>query len=144
MTGRLLFLAPAIAAFSLLLLSLVGCQRDQPKTRPVSGAVELATGDVALLKGSNVELVQESDSTVRASGVIGDGGRFQIKTFHNGSFLGGALEGNYKARIILADESDEGIPKRPPNLVPRRYLDFETSGLKLSVPSGDYNLKLSK
>jgi hypothetical protein len=128
----------------LILLFLAGCTSAASKTHPVNGKVELKDGDIALLKGSHVVLTPaaEPDNYVRPDGILDANGAFSLQTLIEGDLLSGAPEGNYKVRIELADENDEGIPKRPPNLVHRRYLDFETSGLKLSVPSGDYNLTI--
>jgi len=128
----------------LALLIVTGCSGAKIKTHPVAGKVELTDGDVAILKGSHIEFAQDADSTVRSSGVIGQDGSFRLKTFHKGEFLTGAPEGNYKARIILGDESDEGVPKRKGNPIHTRYLDFSTSGLSFTVPSGDVKVSLSK
>jgi hypothetical protein len=128
----------------LALLILAGCSGAKIKTHPVDGKVELKDGDVALLKGSHIELMQDADSTIRSSGVIGQDGSFHLKTFHDGQFRTGAPAGTYKARIILADESDEGVPKRKGNPIHPRYLDFSTSGLSFTVPSGNVTVSLSK
>jgi hypothetical protein len=126
-----------------LLLALNGCSNQKIKTHPVVGKIVQSGGDVAILKGSTVELMQDGDSTIRSSGVIAQDGSYQLKTFREGEFLTGAPEGTYKARIILADESDEGVPKRKGNPIHPRYLDFEKSGLQVTVPSEDYTISLS-
>ena len=56
----------------------------------------------------------------------------------------GAPAGKYKARIILGDESDEGVPKRKGDPFHKRFLDFEKSKLSFTVPSGDYTVTVSK
>jgi hypothetical protein len=38
----------------------------------------------------------------------------------------------------------EGVPKRKGNPFHPRYLDFEKSGLSITVPSSDYAVVLSK
>jgi hypothetical protein len=53
-------------------------------------------------------------------------------------------ERKYKARIVLADQSDEGVPKRKGNPIHPRFLNFATSGLTFTVPSGDLTVSLSK
>jgi hypothetical protein len=131
-----------VAALSLVLLS--GCSSQSIKTHPVSGKVEIKDGDAALLVGSGVELKHESDETLRPMGNIDASGNFIVKTIHQGEILEGAPEGKYKARIILADESDEGVPKRKGNPFHPRYLDFEKSGLSFTVPSGEYNVSLAQ
>jgi hypothetical protein len=129
---------------ALWLASQAGCGGAKVKTHPVQGKVELKGGDVAILQGSHVELLaQEGEAEKRASGVIAADGTFSLKTLHEGEVVAGAPEGQYKARIILGDESDENVPKRKGNPVHRRFLDFETSGLSVTVPAGDYTISLS-
>ena len=131
-----------LAAFSLFLL--IGCSSQSIKTYPVIGKVELKDGDVALLNGSGVELKHEGDEFLRPSGNINSSGSFTVKTLYQGEILPGAPEGKYKARIILGDESDEGVPKRPPKLLHPRFLDFDKSGLTFTVPASDYKVPLSR
>jgi hypothetical protein len=123
---------------------LCGCSAKGLKTHPVQGKVELKDGDIAILTGSYVELMQEADPLVRASGRITAQGSYAIQTLHEGKVLSGAPDGKYKVRIVLGDESDEGVPKRKGNPFHPRYLDFDKSGLSFTVPSGDYSVVLSK
>ena len=132
----------AFVAFAIVLLA--GCPAASIKTHPIVGKVELKDGDVELLKGSHVELRQETDPLILPSGRITAGGTFTVQTLYQGEILSGAPEGKYKARIILGDESDEGVPKRPPNLLHPRFLDFDKSGLTFTVPSSDYSVSLSR
>ena len=76
-----------------LALGCAGCSASKIKTHPVAGKVELSGGDVALLKGSSIELMQDADPTIRASGPLDNAGRFQVKTFHSGEFVSGAPAG---------------------------------------------------
>jgi hypothetical protein len=123
---------------------LAGCSGPSVKTHPVTGKVEIKDGDVAILTGSGVEFMHENDELLRPSGNIDASGNFIVKTLHQGEILPGAPEGKYKARIILADPNDEGVPKRKGNPIHPRYLEFATSGLSLMVPGGDYTVTLSK
>lgn len=138
-----LALGNAVASVLSLFL-LVGCSSQSIKTYPVNGKVEIKDGDAALLVGSGVELKHDSDESLRPIGNIDASGSFAVKTLHQGEILQGAPEGKYKARIILGDQSDEGVPKRPPNLIHPRFLDFEKSGLTFAVPSSDYRVSLSR
>jgi len=138
-----------VAAGLLLLLFSVpalnsGCSRPSVKTYPVTGKVQITDGDTSLLAGSHVELMHETDQALRPTGKITPSGDFKIETLYQGRILPGAPEGTYKARIILGDESDEGVPKRKGDPIHRRYFDFQTSGLTAKVPSGDYNISLSR
>ena len=130
-------------AWAMVLLWLAGCSSQSIKTHPVAGRVELAGGDVAILTGSSIEIKSDADETLRPIGNIDSAGNFTIKTRYQGEIVPGVPEGKYKARIILGDESDEGVPKRKGNPIHRRFLEFDTSGLSLTVPSGDYAVKLS-
>ena len=121
-----------------------GCSRATIKTYPVAGRMQITDGDISLLTGSHVELLNETDVNIRASGKIASGGDFRMETLYQGRIVQGAPEGTYKARIVLADEGDEGVPKRKGEVIHRRYFDFQTSGLSLKVPGGDYNLSLSR
>ena len=114
------------------------------KTYPVVGKVEIKDGDVAILTGSGVELKSESDENLRPIGNIDSTGRFTVKTLYKGELLEGAPEGKYKARIILGDPSDEGVPKRKGDPINKRYLDFDASKLSVTVPGGDYTMTVAK
>jgi hypothetical protein len=131
-----------LSALSIFLL--VGCSGPSVKTHAVTGKVEIKDGDAAILTGSGVELMHESDEFLRPSGNIDSSGNFTVKTLLRGEILPGAPEGKYKARIILADPNDDGVPKRKGNPIHPRYLEFATSGLSFTVPGGDYTVTLSK
>ena len=126
------------------LLLLVGCSSQSIKTHPVSGKVEIKDGDVAILTGSSVEFKHESDESFRPYGNIDSSGKFAVKTLYKGETLTGAPEGNYKARIILADQLDDGVPKRKGDPIHRRYYEFDSAKLSVKVPSSDYNISVSK
>lgn len=129
----------------LALAPLAGCGGAKIKTHAVQGKVELKDSDVAILQGSHIELLaaQEGDAEQRASGVIAGDGSYSVNTLYEGQVVAGAPEGTYKARIILGDESDENVPKRKGNPVHRRFFDFETSGLTVTVPGSDYTISLT-
>src|SRR5437868_1622599 len=129
-TGDLASAWVALASCQCILLAaLLGCGSKSVKTRPVKGRVEIKDGDVSLLAGSHVELMAESDPLLRPNGKIDSSGAFAVETLYQGKIVAGAPEGTYKARIILADESDAGIPKRKGNPIHQRFLDFAASGL---------------
>jgi len=135
----------ALALTIVVAIWITGCGGGSPlKTYPVVGKVELKDGDVEILTGSAVELKSSTDENLRPSGNIDATGNFVVKTLYQGQILEGAPEGKYQARIILGDQSDEGVPKRKGDPFHKRYLDFNTSGLSLTVPSGDYTVTLAK
>jgi predicted small lipoprotein YifL len=135
----------ALAGVILSTFSLAGCGSKSPiKTHPVVGKVEIKDGDTAILAGSAVELQHEKDEDLRPTGNIDSTGKFVVKTLYKGKIIEGAPEGKYKARIILGDPSDEGVPKRKGDPIHKKYYDFTASKLTITVPGGDYNVTLSK
>jgi hypothetical protein len=134
----------AAVAAAVGLWVVAGCGPSGPKTYPVTGRVEIAGGNASHLAGNNVEAALDSDSTVRASGVIEADGRFTLETLHAGNILKGAQAGTYKARIVLGDEGDKESRRLARAAVHPRFLQFESSGLTFQVPAeGDVVLQVS-
>jgi len=131
--------------FAVALLGLAGCGGG-PKVHSVRGKVVLADGEVSQLAGKHIEFELENNPAVRADGLIDSEGRFELQTMHQGKLHKGALEGKYRARIVLSGDDDEEKPKRRRGrLVHERFLDFKTSGLTYQVPTeGDITITLSK
>lgn len=123
---------------------LAGCGTGRIRTYPVSGKVELAEGNLDLLADSTIEFMQVADPLVRSSGRIDVSGAFHMETLYQGEILSGVPEGEYKARIIVSDEDEDGNPKRGPSPVHKRFLDFESSGWSLVVPGGEASFQASK
>jgi hypothetical protein len=135
----------ALTWLGFLGLLVAGCSSGSAlKTHSVVGKVEIKDGDVAILTGSGVELQSETDENLRPTGNIDSTGKFVVKTLYQGQIVEGAPAGKYKARIILGDQSDEGVPKRKGDPFHKRYLEFTTSGLSLTVPGGDYTVTVAK
>jgi len=122
----------------------MGCSGGNVKPYPLRGKVAVTDGDVDQLTGSHVEFKHETDELLRPTGKIAAGGGFAAQTLHSGKIVPGAPEGKYKARIVLADEGDSGVPKRKGNPVHKRFLDFETSGLSYTVPTGEITVSVSR
>jgi hypothetical protein len=122
--------------FLLATIALVGCGPSGPRTHPVNGRVSVPNGDVAVLAGSTIEAALDSDLTVRAAGTIEPDGTFKLETLQSGAIRRGAVAGNYKVRVILADD-DPAARKKAAKAVHPKALKFETSGLTLQVPTPD-------
>jgi hypothetical protein len=133
-----------VVALALAFVVAAGCSGGGIKTYPVRGKVEVNDGDVELLTGSHVEFRHESQEMLRPTGKIAPGGNFVMQTMHEGKILPGAPAGKYKARIILGDESDEGVAKHKGNPVHKRFLNFETSGLAFTIPGDNVTVSVSK
>ena len=116
-----------------LALFLAGCGSGGPTTHAVSGRVDLPGGDASALVGSHVEISSESNPEVRASGEIGEGGRFVLQTLHDGKVLRGAREGRYRVRIVPNDD-DPRRRRAALKATGRRHLAFETTPTTITVP----------
>ncbi len=126
-------------------LGLSGCGGPAgPKTSPVKGQVQLAGGDIKDLAGHSLEAALETDSSVRAYGQIQEDGSFALETLRAGVLLSGAAEGAYRVRVVLSDDDAEARRRAAEALHPR-FLQFDSSGLSIRVPSNaPVTLTLSK
>lgn len=124
------------AALVMLSISLaaLGCGQSGPRTYPIQGKIQLINADAKILAGSHIEAALETDTLVRASGEIQEDGSFSLQTNHQGDVLHGAVEGKYQVRIILNDD-DAKARRYAASNIGRRFLDFKTSGISLTVPS---------
>lgn len=125
-----------LLAAAIVVVALPGCGGSGVKTHPVAGKIEVPSGDIKPLAGHTVEVVLDSNPAVRAAGQIQEDGSFELETLQGGSVLKGAVEGTYKARIVLADD-DFGQRVAAAKAIPPRYLQFEKSGLSLQVPAAE-------
>jgi hypothetical protein len=132
-----------VATVGLLTIGLLGCGPGGPQTHTVKGRLELARGDVSQLDGSILEAALQSDTTVRASGVIRPDGSFSLETLHAGKVFQGAQAGTYQVRILPCDD-DPASRKRALAVLPKQALQFETAHLTFQVPSeGEVVLKVN-
>ena len=124
------------AVVMLGLFAIAGCGGPAgPKTYPVKGQVQLAGGEVKVLAGHNVEAALETDSTVRAYGLIQDDGSFELETLRAGVLQSGAAEGKYRVRVALSDDDPEAR-NRATQAVNPRFLTFDSSGLSFPGTHG--------
>jgi hypothetical protein len=120
------------------LILLAGCEpAANPDMVPVKGTVTYKDKPVA---GANV-VFQSSEQG--SFGVTDEQGRFQLQTFAPGD---GAPPGEYKVLIskmqITVPEFDQGdpqyVPPPPPkHLIPAKYADANTSGLRVTLVKGE-------
>ena len=134
-----LFTLPILAAFSW------GCgsESERPATFSVQGKVSYKGQPVT--KGT---VTFESDSGQTATGEIQPDGTYQLSSFAKDD---GALPGHHKVMVIANDADPTLMPgsspgyKPPKDLVPKKYSQFNTSGLEATVakdkPSYDFDLK---
>src|SRR5262245_20155918 len=109
----------------------VGCASDFPKTYPLTGTV-VVKGTRKPLPGGTVELESVSEPSLKAVGEVGEDGSFDFVTYRSdGKEVKGVIAGEHRVRLEPPRES--GI------VIPARYKNFETSGLKITAPApGDH------
>lgn len=135
----------ASAVLFLLLALVAGCGPSLPTTYPVKGRIELTDGDVADLADANIEVIQETDKSARASGTIAADGSFELESLHSGVLVRGALAGDYLARIVLTDDGGREATKKRRAAIHPRFLSPSSSGLSFTVPApGPVVLKVSR
>lgn len=136
-TGRLAILVACVG------LGLSGCGPEGRKTYPVTVKLDLDGGDPSQLAGSTIEVAQGDNPNVRAAGEIRADGTAALETLDAGVMRKGAFEGEYRVRIVVADDDPE-TRRRAARAVAPRFRKFETSDLTLRVPAdGEVTLKLS-
>lgn len=123
-----------VSGFFLGLPWAAGCGEAGLVTYPIEGRVVIEAGGPESLEGQFVEVALVEDPSKRATGIIGSDGKFKLETLDKGQVWGGARPGKYQARLTLNDEGD-GSVKKP--RIPRKYLDFKSSGWSLQVPPVD-------
>ena len=126
---------------ALLTMSLLGCSPQGLQS--LEGKVELQGGESFAFAGDSVELRSATDASLHAFGEIKPDGTFKIDTLDNGNIVTGAKPGHYEARIVISDDDYEH-KKLASKSINKKFLNFETSGLKVTVPSSGLTLKISK
>ncbi len=134
MSHRLIRDIVTTAAALLAAIGAAGCGSGGKGTYRVQGQIQLAAGDNRLLAGHSLEAALESDPHVRTYGVIDADGHFVLESLLDGVIRQGALPGRYRARLALSDDDPE-LRRQALESIPKRFLQFETSGLTLEVPA---------
>ena len=112
-----------------------GCGSDRLPTAPVEGKV--------LYQGKPLEfgsVIFQPDVGLPARGTIASDGTFRLSTHGNGD---GAVIGRHRVRIACFESQDPAAPPLKPNeqprvgrsLIPRKYNNPGTSGLRVEVNS---------
>jgi hypothetical protein len=125
---------PVLLALAVLALA-AGCGGDStPRTYPVKGKIVFKdkSGKVHLLAGGKVRFLSTSDPQLKPVGEIEDDGSFSMGTMWQEKGLPGVPEGQYKVRIEVPTDDDEGKPLR--GLIHTKYENFDKSGLSVTVP----------
>lgn len=122
-----------------VLALLTGCN-DKPKTFPVTGTVKFADGTP--LAGGTVEFRNITDDIakqVNARGEIGADGQYQLTTFAAND---GAIVGEHQVCVFPPTHEVPGNfnSEPPPNPLQRKFMAYDTSGLKYSVKADGQNV----
>jgi len=110
-------------------LVLAGCGRSGPRPVPVSGQVRL---DGKPLADGFVRVLPDTGRA--AGGRIGENGRFTLTTHDEGD---GCLPGTHRVEVVARNtrggEGSTGSPHANEWLAPKKYADFTTSGLTVTI-----------
>lgn len=123
------------------LILFVGC--GDASHESITGKVVFQGQENFAFAGDVLELRSQSDPNSHAFAELNADGSFEVDSLHDGKITRGAKPGEYDARIVIADDDAEHKQKAN-KAINKRYLSFETSGLKVIVPSSQVTLEISK
>ncbi len=118
-----------LLAFSILSIS--GCGDDLPKRVSASGHV--------FIDGKPLEigtLFIESPGQRSSYATLGPGGKFTISTFSTND---GIMPGKHRVAVISKEDVSSNTVKW---YAPKKYLDVNTSGLEIDIPSSTSDIKI--
>jgi hypothetical protein len=138
--GRAAALLTLIVA---LLAETAGCS-GSPKAYTVKGRVVFKDDQKPLNKGQ-VSFESVAEPKALATSLIDEQGNFEL-----GSQFGrGTPEGEYRVRVEPALPDGPSLGRKPPSpkeamatIVDKRYLDFSTSDLRVSIQPGNNDLTI--
>jgi len=130
---------------AIVLVVLIGCGGDRPKTYPVKGKMVFDKGDIKLLAGSSLVCQQQQEPFYQAQGDIQEDGTFELKTRGKGEMLPGAVEGTYRAWVSLSTENGSEERQFRKIGIDPRFLSGTASDLTFKVPAdGEVVLTVTK
>ena len=129
-----------LSLIPVVISALVGCGSSELHT--LQGSVALQDSSEFKFAGDVLELQLEGNPLQRAFGEIEAGGSFHIETLDKGKIASGIRPGVYQARIVLCDDDPQHV-KLASRAIDRKFTRFESSGLKVRVPSRDVILQVS-
>jgi hypothetical protein len=139
MWNKLQAILKSLLAFSVVFIA--GC--SQQGLQSLEGQLVHQDGGAFEFAGDTIELRSQSDPTQHAFGEIKPDGKFKIDSLDEGKILQGAKPGEYVARIVIADDDYEH-KKVAAKSINKKFLNFETSGLSVKVPTSGLTLSISK
>ena len=123
------------------LIFCVGCGVSDLES--VAGKVVMQGQNSFAFAGDVLELRSQADPTAHAFAEIKADGSFEIDSLHGGEITHGVKPGEYDARIVISDD-DAQHKQQAIKSINKKYLNFDTSGLKVVVPSPQITLEISK
>ena len=128
---------------ALALLAVNGCHSNELKTYPVRGIVVNKQTQKAATQVAGGYVVLEplfEPKTVQVRGLIDEDGTFSLGSVIDSNNRSGAPAGEYRVRIELPDDGAARQVAR--GLIDRRFEQFGTSDLKLTVTAGKNDVTL--
>ena len=126
----------ALLLLALVALCLVGCSSGM---YPVEGQVRFADGRPATELAGGFVTFQSLAADISSQGVIDEEGRFRLSTRQEND---GAYPGKY--RVLVSPPPFHGNERQQaPEIVDRRYSDFQSSGLEATVEAKHNSITLN-
>ncbi len=131
------------------LILVVGCGKKLPPMSPVSGKVTvdgqaLTAGQVALIPDVGIPTQESAKDQAPTAGLsagqIGSDGTYKIFT----AGKEGAPAGKYRVTVSPSMMPSADAKTPPPLGFNQNFADQRKTSLKIEVPSGNYDLKLTK
>jgi len=134
---RILFALPLVGA-SLLAL---GCSSGLPDMEKVTGTVTIdgkaaPRGTVQFVP----DLTEGDDVVPPAVGNIDENGHYELETAGKRGTIKGAAVGFHKVRLDIKAEPRDEKDTLPPSLIPTKYNNPDSSGLRKEVVAGKDNV----
>ncbi|XZE46891.1 hypothetical protein SH467x_002188 [Pirellulaceae bacterium SH467] len=93
--------------------------------------------------GDTLEIRSKDRPAEVAYGEIKSDGTFRIESLRDGAIVQGTSAGEYEARIVVSDD-DSQHKAAAHKAIPKKYLQFASSGLKVAAPNTQVTITISR
>ncbi len=131
----------AIAVLGIFTASVTGCGGKAES--PIEGVVVIESASDFQFSGDTLEVRSVERPAEVAYGEIKSDGTFRIESLRDGAIVEGTSAGEYEARIVVSDD-DSKHKSAALKAIPKKYLQFASSGLKVTAPNTQVIIKLSR
>lgn len=121
-----------IATVGILSVCVLGCGRKSEA--PLEGVVVIETESDFHFSGDTLEIRSKDRPAKVAYGEIKADGTFRIESLRDGAIVQGTSAGEYEARIVVSDD-DSRHKSAALKAIPKKYMQFASSGLKVTAPN---------